>query len=54
MRSVTSCSRAIFPITVATTAWSTIPRATSAAQNFGLGGWRLFKKVVIPRLSRRS
>jgi NitT/TauT family transport system permease protein len=40
----------IFPITVATTsAVHTIPRVyLRAAQNFGLRGWRLFKKVVIP------
>ncbi len=39
-----------FPITVATTAAvHTIPRVyIRAAQNFGLGGWRLFKKVVVP------
>jgi NitT/TauT family transport system permease protein len=40
----------IFPITVATTvAVQTIPRVyIRAAQNFGLEGWRLFEKVVIP------
>ncbi len=40
----------IFPIMVATTAAvQTIPRVyIRAAQNFGLKGWRLFKKVVIP------